>query len=1751
MPANAHQQPDDRQWSWRLIAWIAITAIAYFVSARLGLWLAFEHQNVSAVWPPTGVAIAALLLLGFRAWTGVLIGALAANYWVTDVGLTTAGAIACGNTLEALAVTWAARRVAGGGEVFDRAWNIARYVFLAAPLGVTISASIGVSALLISGSASPETAPRLWLTWWLGDVVGALVVAPLIVLWLSRPLPRINPRRILEGAALILLAAGVLLVVFGGMAPQAFQQEFFLIPPLAWAVFRFAQRGAITIAAGMSACAIWATIKGHGPFLEPDLNTALLVVQAYSGIVTVTSLAIAAVVTQLRHAEDAQRQSHERLEIALQAGNMGAWKWDINTGAVTWTSTLETIHGLPPGGFPGTFEAFQRDIHPDDRNYVVGTIRSILENPNDSTYRTGYRIIRPNGELAWLEATGQVVRDSNGKPLAMTGVCSDATSRVLAQRLINAEHTVTRVLSNAFLLDDAAHDILRAFGESVDGSIAELWIPEADGKHLKCAAIWTRPGLSGCDEFLKLSREILFERGVGLPGRVWSGEAAATIAEVTDDANFPRRHAAAAAGLRSGLAFPVCLGGEFLGVIEFFAQHRVAADENLLHTMTAIGRDIGLFIQRTRAEQALRESQRQLEDFFSNATVGLHLVDANGIILRANAAELDMLGYAASEYIGRNIAEFHVDAGRIADILARLRRGETLQAYESQMRCKDGSIKDVLIDSSALFRDGRFIHTRCFTRDITAQKHAERSLRDSEARLKAHAEELQAIMDAVPAIVWVAHDPECRLITGNRAAQELLRLPQGANASKTAPDDQRPTNFRVFRDGAEVPDDQLPVQLAARTGEPVFGQTYEIRFDDGSIAYEFGNAVPLFDDFGEVRGAVATFIDITSLKQAETELASLKDQLAADLAEMTRLHELSMRLLSTDPQDVRGLLQQVLEACAALLGTEQGNIQIFDEQDQALKIVAHMGFNDAFLERFKLVPIGYSVCGTALDRHQRVIVENAYADDRFADLAPEYEKFGFIAVQSTPLFSSDGRLLGMLSNHFPAPHRPSERELRLLDLYALQAARILERHRAEQALRKQNEQLQALYTLSQAVGRAEALDDIYRQCIDSLLRAIRADRASILLFDADNVMRFKAWHGLSEDYRRQVEGHSPWKRDQADATPLTIEDVATRTDLGHLRDVVLNEGIGALAFIPLASGGQLLGKFMLYFNQPHRFSDDEIQLARTIAGHVAFALERIVAQQQLRESEQISRRRLAELAAIYSDVPVGLSFINSDLRFVKVNPRFAQINGLSAEQMAGRRVDEVLALESEDATIIRGVIASGKPVLDREKSSISARGHQRDWLQSFCPVTDAAGEVVGVNCVVVDITERKRIEREIQHHRERLEELVAQRTADLEATHQRLRASERLAAMGTLSAGLGHDMGNLLLPMKSRLDVLQSLDLPKEVREHLHGIELCAKYLQDLVRGLRLFSQDPNEVGADAFTNLREWQLQTYPFYHSVLPRSIKLECDIPEDLPPVAIAPHALTQAVLNLVNNARDAIGTQRAGQVLMRARLESRPREGGDRFVRLALRDDGPGMSAEVKARALEPFFTTKTRSLSTGLGLSMVHGLARAAGGHVEIHSPPRDDDPAPIVPGGPAQRPSNGAPHPCRGTEIVLVLPVAQEVEPLDEQIFERPRAAISVSDPRTGAVLSSMLDSMGFQVTEANGKPDGGAVWFTEPSDQKLAAARAFLQDDESRAVVVIGDPPPEWHSLPIKTIDRTCKPSAIRAALAELVEELAGGKSG
>lgn len=200
---------------------------------------------------------------------------------------------------------------------------------------------------------------------------------------------------------------------------------------------------------------------------------------------------------------------------------------------------------------------------------------------------------------------------------------------------------------------------------------------------------------------------------------------------------------------------------------------------------------------------------------------------------------------------------------------------------------------------------------------------------------------------------------------------------------------------------------------------------------------------------------------------------------------------------------------------------------------------------------------------------------------------------------------------------------------------------------AAEAPHQRLNQLQALYQLTAALSQASGLDELYTAALTGLHQALGIERASILLFDPDRVMRFKAWRGLSDTYRQATEGHSPWSPDTKDAQPVLVTDIYDEPSLAALRTAISDEGIRALAFVPLLHRGQLLGKFMLYYPAAHRFLAEEIQLAQTIAGHIAIAVARHFDENAVataRTNANIAAERAAFLADISRLLAASLEY---------------------------------------------------------------------------------------------------------------------------------------------------------------------------------------------------------------------------------------------------------------------------------------------------------------------------------------------------------------------------------------------------------------------------------------------------------------------------------------------------------------------------
>ena len=277
-------------------------------------------------------------------------------------------------------------------------------------------------------------------------------------------------------------------------------------------------------------------------------------------------------------------------------------------------------------------------------------------------------------------------------------------------------------------------------------------------------------------------------------------------------------------------------------------------------------------IQDRRAvEDALRASERRFESIFHLSPQPSAITRASdGTFVDVNAAFEQVMGFTREEAIGKNGSTLGIwTVEERAKFMEPVLRGEQHSA-EATFRTKDGRSLRGVLAMARVELSGEDCFVSVLT-DLSNRQAAEDALRHSEAQARARADELAALMEAVPAAVWISHDPECRELKGNRAGHEVLRIPLGENMSRSGTDPAAGWPFSVFVDGVEVPTDQLPMQRAAR-GEESRNYEEELRFDDGKVTHLFGSAVPLRDPDGTPRGAIGAFLDVTRLKEIEDAL---------------------------------------------------------------------------------------------------------------------------------------------------------------------------------------------------------------------------------------------------------------------------------------------------------------------------------------------------------------------------------------------------------------------------------------------------------------------------------------------------------------------------------------------------------------------------------------------------------------------------------------------------------------------------------------------------------------------------------------------------------------------------------------------------------------------------------------------------------------------------------------------------------------
>lgn len=372
-------------------------------------------------------------------------------------------------------------------------------------------------------------------------------------------------------------------------------------------------------------------------------------------------------------------------------------------------------------------------LHPDERPKARQMQEQLLAG---QAVEGESRLVAKDGRVLWVNYLTRPIRDERGRVIRFVGAAQDITERKKAEQRLAAKDAVTRVLSEADTLEDAAPKVLEAAGECLGWDVGALWLVDSVSDHLHSAAFWCSPWAKA-PAFEILTRQTIFPRGLGLPGRVWQSGQPIWIPDVVKDANFPRAKTANSEGLHAAFGFPVMLGGEVLGVVEFFSRQVQQPDAEILQMIGNTGAQLGQFISRKQAEHALREREHRFVRFAQHLPGLLWIKDLAGRYIYVNDATAKIFGRPLADLYGKTDDELF-PAETAAQFMTNDRRalasGAGVQVVET-LQHEDGVVHSSIVSKFPIpDAEGRPAFVGGMAIDITEQKRAESALLEADRR---------------------------------------------------------------------------------------------------------------------------------------------------------------------------------------------------------------------------------------------------------------------------------------------------------------------------------------------------------------------------------------------------------------------------------------------------------------------------------------------------------------------------------------------------------------------------------------------------------------------------------------------------------------------------------------------------------------------------------------------------------------------------------------------------------------------------------------------------------------------------------------------------------------------------------------------------------------------------------------------------------------------------------------------------------
>jgi PAS domain S-box-containing protein len=533
---------------------VAILAALYYGAAKLGLRLAYLNGAVTALWPPVGVGIAALVLYGPWLWPGIVIGDLLVADYSTPLG-TVLGQTA-GNTLEVLVAALLLRRLVGNRPALERVSEVFALLACAA-VGTAISATFGATSLRLGNVITPSEFGEVWRTWWLSDLSGALVVTPLFLTWATRGLSRFTRRDLLEGSALL-----VVLVLLAELPSQR-DVPYIVFPALIWAALRFGPRGAATAIVVVSSLTVWNTAHNAGPFVRASITDSLLSSQLFIAAAALTSLVLAAVSAERTRADEALRSSSERLRSIVQSMAEGLIVRDVRGLITTCNAAAEQIIGKPlerlRGQAPDAIlvHAVDAEGRPVSGGEILGDATLSTGEPESGLVA---RLRRPDGAEVWVSVSSGPVLDAGGRPEGVVSTLSDVTRR----HELGDEQTALRRIATLVAAEAPPASVFERVTEEVARLLrtpSASLVRYEDDRRVTLVGAWREPG----SDINPVGTTFALD-GDSVIARVLRTQTAQRIDDY-ERADGTLAEQLRALGYRSSVAAPITVGGRLWGAL--------------------------------------------------------------------------------------------------------------------------------------------------------------------------------------------------------------------------------------------------------------------------------------------------------------------------------------------------------------------------------------------------------------------------------------------------------------------------------------------------------------------------------------------------------------------------------------------------------------------------------------------------------------------------------------------------------------------------------------------------------------------------------------------------------------------------------------------------------------------------------------------------------------------------------------------------------------------------------------------------------------------------------------------------------------------------------------------------------------------------------------------------------------------------------------------------------------------------------